>query len=64
VVRRVAAPLPGPRRVRSLGELTTALENWIKTWNATARPFKWTKTADQIIDRTCRYCSRIAGPAH
>ena len=21
-------------------ELTTALENWIKTWNATARPFK------------------------
>jgi hypothetical protein len=30
----------------SLGELTTALENWIKTWNATARPFKWTKPAD------------------
>jgi transposase len=48
----------------SLGELTTALENWIKTWNATARPFKWTKTADQIIDRICRYCSRISGPAH
>src|SRR6201987_5352354 len=48
----------------SLDELTTALENWIKTWNATARPFKWTKTADQIIDRICRYCSRISGPAH
>ena len=27
-----------------------------------ARPFKWTKTADQIIDRICRYCSRISGP--
>ena len=25
-----------------------------------ARPFKWTKTADQIIDRICRYCSRIS----
>ena len=48
----------------SLDELTTALENWIKTWNATARPFKWTKTADQIIDRICHYCSRISGPGH
>jgi transposase len=48
----------------SLDELTTALEDWIKIWNATARPFKWTKTADQIIDRICRYCSRISGPGH
>ena len=48
----------------SLDELTTALEGWIKTWNSNARPFKWTKTADQIIDRICRYCSRISGPGH
>ncbi len=48
----------------SLDELTTALEEWIKIWNATARPFKWTKTADQIIDRICRYCSRISEPGH
>jgi transposase len=48
----------------SPGDLTTALEDWIKVWNATARPFKWTKTADQIIDRICRYCSRISGPGH
>ena len=39
-------------------EPTTALEDWIKFWNDNARPFKWTKTADQIIDRICRYCSR------
>ena len=32
--------------------------------NATARPFRWTKTADQIIDRICRCCSRISGPGH
>src|SRR5512132_4609980 len=48
----------------SLDELTTALDSWIKTWNSNARPFKWTKTADQIIDRICRYCSRISGPGH
>ena len=46
----------------SLDELATALEDWIKTWNANARPFKWTKTAGQIIDRICRYCSRISDP--
>src|ERR1022692_1948260 len=48
----------------SLDELTTTLEEWIKLWNEGARPFKWTKTADQIIDRICRYCSRISEPAH
>ena len=48
----------------SLDDLTTALEDWITFWNASARPFKWTKTADQIIDRICRYCERISGPGH
>jgi len=48
----------------SLHELTTTLEEWIKLWNESARPFKWTTTADQIIDRICRYCSRISEPAH
>ena len=48
----------------SLDELAAALEAWIKAWNANARPFRWTKTADQIIDRICRYCSRISEPAH
>jgi transposase-like protein len=41
-----------------------ALEDWIKTWNSNAQPFKWTKTADQILDRICRYCQRISEPAH
>ena len=48
----------------SLDQLTSALEEWIKLWNESAQPFKWTKTADQIIDRICRYCSRISEPAH
>jgi hypothetical protein len=40
------------------------VEDWIMIWNADARRFMWTKTADQIIDRICRYCSRISGPGH
>ncbi|MFD7298598.1 IS630 family transposase [Streptomyces sp. NPDC059897] len=48
----------------SLDELKTTLESWIDAWNSEARPFHWTKTADQIIDRICRPCSRISGPAH
>jgi transposase len=48
----------------SLDDLKTALEDWIEHWNNSARPFKWTKTADQIIERICRYCSRISEPAH
>ncbi|WP_329246077.1 IS630 family transposase [Streptomyces sp. NBC_01478] len=48
----------------SLDDLRTALDEWIKVWNEAARPFKWTKTADQIIDRICHYCDRVSGPAH
>ncbi len=39
-------------------------QEWIKLWNEAARRFTWTRTADQIIDWICRYCSRISGPAH
>jgi transposase len=48
----------------SLEELTIALQDWINLWNQDTRPFKWTKTPDQMIDRICRYCDRISGPAH
>lgn len=37
-------------------DLKAALENWIKVWKDEARPFKWTKTADPVLDRICRYC--------
>jgi transposase/transposase-like protein len=48
----------------SLEEITTALQEWINLWNDSARPFKWTKTPDQIIDSIYRYCARISRPAH
>ncbi|MEV0146515.1 MULTISPECIES: IS630 family transposase [unclassified Nonomuraea] len=49
---------------RSLEALKAALEEWIELWNDNAKPFRWTKTADQILDRICRYCDRISKPAH
>jgi hypothetical protein len=48
----------------SLEALTTALQEWIKLWNDSARPFKWTKSPDHIIDSICRYCDRISRPAY
>ncbi|WTW91967.1 transposase [Streptomycetaceae bacterium NBC_01309] len=47
----------------SLDQLTTTLEDWIERWNTNAHPFTWTRTADQILDRICRYRTRISGPA-
>ncbi|GAB3180619.1 hypothetical protein [Streptomyces incanus] len=47
----------GPTTAR---DLKTALDNWTKVWNDEARPLKWTETADQILDRICRSCSRIS----
>ena len=48
----------------STDELTCALEEWITLWNANAKPFRWTRSADQIIDTIGQYCSRISDSAH
>ncbi|MFE5854754.1 hypothetical protein ACFQ61_16295 [Streptomyces sp. NPDC056500] len=48
----------------SLDDLKAALEDWIKARSDEARPFKWTGTPDQILDRICRYCDRISKPPH
>jgi len=35
----------------SVAALEKDLRDWIKTWNQDPRPFAWTKTADEILDR-------------
>ena len=52
---------------RSVKELTTDLEAWVKTWNENPRPFVWTKTADEILAKLKRYLTIIrqtSGAAH
>ncbi|RBY77103.1 IS630 family transposase, partial [Geodermatophilus sp. TF02-6] len=40
------------------------LQRWIDQWNEQARPFKWVKTPDQILNKIARYCARISGSEH
>ncbi|MFE2654566.1 IS630 family transposase, partial [Streptomyces sp. NPDC059346] len=29
---------------------------WLTDWNEHPRPFVWTKTADEILDKVAAYC--------
>jgi hypothetical protein len=50
---------------RSVRALNADIRSWIATWNDDPRPYVWTKTADQILESTSRYCQRIndSGPS-
>ena len=43
---------------RSTAELEAAINTYIKTRNADPKPFRWTKTADDILASIERFCRR------
>jgi hypothetical protein len=47
---------------RSIQAPKKDIRDWIKTWNENPRPFVWTKTADEILERLASYLQRIPGP--
>ncbi len=49
---------------KSLQSLEKDIRNWIKTWNENPRPFAWTKSADEILERLAAYLDRIPGAGH
>jgi transposase len=49
---------------RSVRQLNADIRDWIETWNHNPRPFVRTKTADEILDSTARYCKRINDSRH
>jgi transposase len=44
---------------RNVKELTADIKAWVATWNENPRPFVWTKTAEQILERLAAYCAAI-----
>jgi transposase len=48
----------------SVRALEADIRAWIENWNASPRPFAWTKTADEILDSLAKYISRISGAAY
>ncbi|MGW2585248.1 IS630 family transposase, partial [Streptomyces virginiae] len=49
---------------KSLQALEKDIRNWIRTWNENPRPFAWTKSADEILERLASYLDRIPGASH
>ncbi|WP_199840288.1 IS630 family transposase [Streptomyces sp. AS58] len=47
----------------SVKALEDDIRAWIETWNENPRPFKWTKTADEILKSLADYLTKIATPA-
>jgi hypothetical protein len=35
---------------KSVAALENDVRHWITTWNDNPKPFRWTKTADEILD--------------
>lgn len=42
----------------SVDELKGAIYDFIEVWNEEPQPFKWTKSADEILESVARYCYR------
>jgi transposase len=49
---------------RSTWALEQAIKSYIATTNAEAKPFVWTKTADEILESVARYCQRTIDSHH
>ncbi|ART71412.1 IS630 family transposase [Mycobacterium dioxanotrophicus] len=49
---------------RSIQAFENDIRGWINTRNNNPRPFNWTKSADEILERLAPYLQRIPGAAH
>src|SRR6478609_8711519 len=48
----------------SVAALEKDIRDWIAAWNEDPKPFAWTKTADEILERLTAYLQRIPGAGH
>lgn len=49
---------------RSVKELVQKIDAFVQHYNRSSRPFVWTATADSILEKIARLCSRISGTPH
>ena len=49
---------------RSTRELEQAIRDYLVVNNDDPKPFRWTKSADDILDSIKRFCLRISDAAH
>jgi len=46
---------------RDVKELTADINAWADAWNEDPKPFVWSKSADQILERLAGYCADLNG---
>ena len=49
---------------RSVRDLITNIETFVRKYNRRSRPFAWTATAESILEKINRLCKSIAGTGH
>jgi transposase len=49
---------------KSVQALEADIRDWIENWNQNPRPFRWAKTADEILDSLAKYLARISGAGY
>jgi putative transposase len=49
---------------RTVQDLVAKIDRFVQSYNAQARPFIWTATADSILQKIQRLCKRISGTRH
>jgi transposase len=68
LVERWFAELTSKRIRRGVHRSVQALERdiraWIRNWNEDPKPYVWTKTADEILERLASYLKRIPDSEH
>ncbi|MDN3360196.1 IS630 family transposase [Actinomadura sp. DC4] len=68
LVERWFAELTNKQLRRGVHKSVQALEkdirDWIAAWNTDPRPYVWTKTADEILERLAGYLNRIPNSGH
>ena len=48
----------------SVKQLVQRIDHFVAAYNTNCRPFKWTATADSILEKLHRLCTRITGTGH